>query len=63
MRGGRADIDPNGAQLQPLGRDVAGVIVLVVTETTVRKVAGSAPMQFARVIALRVREVGLRPGR
>jgi len=55
MRGGRADIDPNGAQLQPLGRDVAGIIVFVMTEPAMR-VLGA-------VMRMRQRSVGLRRGR
>lgn len=55
MRRGRTDVDADGAQLQPLGRDVAGLVVLVVAEPAVRV--------LGLVMRVRQRWVGLRRGR
>jgi hypothetical protein len=51
VRGRRADVDADRAQPQPLGRDIARVIVLVEPEAGVR------------VMAVVVRRWGLRRGR
>ncbi|HEY7624232.1 MAG TPA: hypothetical protein VIA63_04325 [Candidatus Limnocylindria bacterium] len=48
MRRGRADVDADGPQLQPFGRDVPGVLVLVVTKTAMRTMRMAVGMRVLR---------------